>query len=204
MLEDDPLDAELNKAQLLLLEEYNCIVKWVTNRQDYLKVIASSSPDIVLSDFNIPQYNGINALNDLKQKKPLTPFIFVTGAIDEETAAETIKAGAWDYVVKDRLFRLPLAIRGALQLKEERINTFRAEEKNRQLSKAIEQSPVHIIICDKESNIEYVNKKFTEVTGYSSEEIIGKKIDALIPDHLKIEYYNSLSNINISNNGWNG
>lgn len=204
MLEDDPLDAELNKAQLFLLEEYNCSVKWVASKESYLEVISNSTPDIVLSDFNLPQYNGIEALNDLKKKHPLTPFIFVTGAIDEETAVETIKAGAWDYVVKDRLFRLPLAIRGALLLKEERTHTARAEAKKRQLSKAIEQSPVHIVICNKENTVEYVNHKFTEVTGYEPSEIIGENLNILIPPHLKVKYYQTFDDLSKSNEGWKG
>lgn len=204
MLEDDPMDAELNKAQLHLLEEYRCNVQWVSSKQAYLDAISATSPDIVLSDYNLPQYNGIEALNDLRKIHPLTPFIFVTGAIDEETAAGTIKAGAWDYVVKDRLFRLPLAIRSALLLKEERINTTRAEEKNRQLSKAVEQSPVHIVICDRENTIEYVNKKFTEVTGYTANEIIGKNVEILVPPYIKDEYYKSLNTINTSDEGWKG
>lgn len=196
LLEDDPLDADLNKVQLQLLDEYNCIVQWVTNKESYLDALKNTSPDIILSDYNLPQYNGIEALNDLKKIHPLIPFIFVTGTIDEETAAGTIKAGAWDYVVKDRLFRLPLAIRGALLLKDERINTARAEAKNRQLSKAIEQSPVHIVITDKENIIEYVNTKFTDVTGYTPEEIIGKNIEILIPPHLKEEYFKSFDLVN--------
>ncbi|HEY4786949.1 MAG TPA: response regulator, partial [Bacteroidales bacterium] len=132
MLEDDPLDADLNRAQLNLLDEYNCIVKLVSDRDSYLEAL-KSQPDIILSDYSLPQYNGLEALNDLKNRKLLIPFIFVTGTINEETAADTIKSGAWDYVVKDRLFRLPLAIRSVLKLKEEKINTLKAEILNRKL-----------------------------------------------------------------------
>jgi PAS domain S-box-containing protein len=188
MLEDDPLDAELVKAQLLLLEEYNCIVQWATTKETYIEALQTGNPDIILSDYTLPQYNGLEALMDLKGVNKLIPFIFVTGTINEETAAGTIKAGAWDYVVKDRLFRLPLAIRGALQLKDEKLNTLIAEAKNRQLSMAVEQSPVHIIISNTENIIEYVNVKFTEVTGYSSDEAIGKNIAILVPDDKKEEY----------------
>jgi PAS domain S-box-containing protein len=173
MLEDEYLDAELNKAQLHLLDEYNCTVKWVMDRESYIHALESTLPDIILSDYNIPQYSGLEALNDLKAKKLLIPFIFVTGAIDEETAAGTIKAGAWDYVVKDRLFRLPLAIRSAIQLKEERVNTLKAQEQTRKLSMVVEQCPVNILIIGIDGKIEYVNSRFSEVTGYSPEEVIG-------------------------------
>ncbi len=180
MLEDDPMDADLNRAQLLLLEEYNCIIDWVTDKESYLKAL-HTCPDLVLSDYSLPQYNGLEALKDLNDQKLLIPFIFVTGTINEETAADTIKAGAWDYVVKDRLFRLPLAIRSVLKLKKEKVNTLKAEALNRKLSMAVEQSPAHIIITDFNGRIEYVNTRFTEVTGYLPGEVIGKDPRVFIP-----------------------
>lgn len=182
LLEDDPLDAELNKTQLLLLEEYNCIVEWVSGKDEYLEALQNSYFDIVLSDYNLPSYNGLEALNDLKKRNIGIPFIFVTGTINEETAAGTIKAGAWDYVVKDRLFRLPLAIRSALKLREEKEINAKAHAQNIMLSKAIEQSPVHIILYDIHGNIEYVNARFTELTGYLPEEVMGKSVNELFPE----------------------
>lgn len=204
MLEDDPLDAELNKEHLRLLEEYNCIVHWVVDKASYLQALQTECPDIILSDYNIPGYNGLEALKDLRAINSFIPFIVVTGTIDEETAAGTIKAGAWDYVVKDRLFRLPFAIRSVLLLKDERVNTARFESRNRQLSAAIEQSPVHYVITDTNNIIEYVNTKFTEVTGYSPEEVIGKDVIILIPDSLKEKYKESFNIINRTGEGWRG
>ena len=63
-------------------------------------------------------FNGMEALKELNSRKLLIPFIFVTGTMQEEIAAGAIKAGAWDYVVKDRLFRLPLAVKSVLKLKK--------------------------------------------------------------------------------------
>jgi PAS domain S-box-containing protein len=182
LLEDDANDAELNKSQLELLEEYDCIVQWVDNKDSYLEALQLSNFDIVLSDYNLPSYNGLEALDDLRERNKLIPFIFVTGTIDEETAAGTIKAGAWDYVVKDRLLRLPLAIRSALQLREEKEINAKALAQNLILSKAIEQSPVHIIIHDINGKIEYVNARYTEVTGYAPDEVIGKSIIDVLPE----------------------
>jgi len=173
ILEDDALDFELNKVQLQQLKEYECHTLWVKDRASYLKAIEEFCPDIILSDYNLPQYNGLAALKDLQATKSVIPFIFVTGTLNEETAAGTIKNGAWDYVVKDRLFRLPLAIRAALQLKDERQRTAKTQEQNQILSMSLEQSPVHIIIGNLNGEIEYVNKRFTEVTGYTAEDVIG-------------------------------
>jgi PAS domain S-box-containing protein len=204
MLEDEVLDAELNKAQLQLLDEYNCIVLWVTGKEAFLEALHTYVPDIVLSDYNLPQYNGIEALNDLYRINPLIPFIFVTGTINEETAAGTIKAGAWDYVVKDRLFRLPLAIRSVLKLKSERVNTAKAEEQNRKLSQAVEQSPAHIVIINIERNIEYVNARFIEVTGFLQEEVIGKDPCNIIPGKYNEDYLSDIWDILKSGFSWRG
>lgn len=203
MLEDDPMDAELNRAQLLLLDEYNCIVEWVLDRESYLKGL-KSCPDLILSDFSLPQYNGLEALKDLKEQSLIIPFIFVTGTINEETAVDTIKAGAWDYVVKDRLFRLPLAIRNVLKLKEERINTNKVEQLNRKLSMAVEQSPVHIIITNIQGKIEYVNARFTEVTGFTPGEVIGKDPRVFIPGNFTDEHIGELWEDLKSGQSWRG
>ena len=204
ILEDEPLDAELNKAQLLLLEEYNCIVKWVMNKADYLEALDIFKPDIILSDYNLPQYNGIEALNDLNARNLLIPFIVVTGTIDEETAAGTIKAGAWDYVVKDRLLRLPLAIRGALKLHEEKLINLESTQLNQKLSMALEQSPSHILITNTEGIIEYVNTRFNEVTGYNINELIGKTPRILNSGYHNKEFYNVLWTTIKSGQQWRG
>jgi PAS domain S-box-containing protein len=185
MLEDEPLDAELNIAQLALLEEYNCLVEVVGDKDSYLHALETTTPDIILSDYNLPQYNGLEALRDLRARNMLIPFIFVTGTLNEETAVGTIKAGAWDYVVKDRLFRLPLAIRSVLKLKEEKLIAAETEERIKLLIMAIEQTSSQVVVSDKDGRIEYVNKKFTEVTGYTADEVLGTKSSNLFENDLK-------------------
>jgi PAS domain S-box-containing protein len=204
MLEDDPLDAELIKAQLNHLDEYECKVVWVTDKFGFLREIANREPDIVLSDFNLPQYSGLDALSDLKAHNLLVPFIFVTGALSEEIAAETIKAGAWDYVVKDRLLRLPLAIRGALQLREQRLNNARSEENNRILSSALAQSPVHVLICNIGGNIEYVNNRFAEITGFEQEETIGVNFRQFASDIYSETFWFNLWETLLKGSSWRG
>jgi PAS domain S-box-containing protein len=182
MLEDEPLDAELNRAQLQLLDEYNCIVQVVGDKASYIRALETTNPDIILSDYNLPQYNGLEALNDLISRNLLIPFIFVTGTLNEEIAAGTIKAGAWDYIVKDRLFRLPLAIRSVLKLKEQRLASSLVEDKISRLLAAIDQTTAQIIVTNPSGIIEYANKKFTEISGHKAEEVIGLPTSALTPD----------------------
>src|SRR5258707_7587227 len=80
--------------------------------------LRSGSPDIVLSDHALPRANGLDVLHTMQREQPMVPVLIVTGSIDEETAADYIKAGAADYVVKQRLHRLGPAVRRALALKE--------------------------------------------------------------------------------------
>jgi PAS domain S-box-containing protein len=204
MLEDDPLDAELNKEQLEHLEEYNCFVHWAADKESFLNAINELKFDLILSDYNLPQYTGLDALRDIKGLNHYTPFIFVTGTLNEETAAETIKSGAWDYVVKDRLIRLPLAIRGALALKDERKHLKKLEEFNQKLVMALEQSPSHIIITDTDGVIEYVNPRFTEVSGFLFTELIGNTPSILKSGYHNSEFYTNLWNTVKSGNTWRG
>lgn len=187
MLEDDPLDAELNKEQLILLEEYQCNFKIVDNKADYLDALKTYSPDIILCDYNLPLYNGLEALNNLKNFNALIPFIFVTGTMKEETAADAIKAGAWDYVVKDRLFRLPLAVRSVLNLKSEKEIAMQTQERIDNLLMAVEQTSTQIIVLNRDHHIEYVNKKFTEVTGFKPKDVIGKSAQLLSSKYEELE-----------------
>jgi len=127
LLEDNFNDAQLIKMQLVMS---GLAFKWthVTDLISFIESIHNLKPDLILSDYNLIEFTGIDALEIVKQNCPLIPFIIVTGNLDDETAIETIKLGAWDYVVKDRLNRLELAIKNALELKNEKAEKLQALE----------------------------------------------------------------------------
>lgn len=204
LLEDQPFDAELIMEQLKALDEYTCDITWTKDHDTFVAALDSLCPDIILSDYSLMGFNGLEALKIVTERKMLVPFIFVTGALDEETAVNTIKAGAWDYVVKDRLVRLPLAIKGALQLREERLNVLKAELESRKLLKAIEQSPVHIVVMNVNHDIEYVNKRFTEDTGYTLDDLKGSDSWNLILEDLPEKYFQVLKLQSDSPANWRG
>ncbi len=204
LLEDDAMDAELIREQLLTLDEYDCEIIWTKEKRTFLAALETKIPDLILSDYNLRDLTGLDALKYISKRKLLVPFIFVTGAIDEETAAGTIKAGAWDYVVKDRLLRLPLAIRGALQLREEKSNALKASLESRKLLKAIEHSPVHIIMMNVNYEIEYVNKRFTETTGYALEDLKQKDSWRFVLQNLPDKYFSDLRKKSIQPYNWHG
>jgi PleD family two-component response regulator len=84
-----------------------------------LAALDNFSPDIILSDYNLPQYDGVKALNDARLRLPDIPFILVTGAIGEDLAIDIFINGANDYVMKNRLQRLVPAVQRALEEAEE-------------------------------------------------------------------------------------
>lgn len=114
ILEDNPADAELIQFEL---EEAGLAFssKVVMTEEDFIREIQEFSPDLILSDYDLPKYNGALALTEARRLCPDTPFILVTGAIVEDRAIDILTKGAKDYVLKNRLHqRLVPAIRRAL------------------------------------------------------------------------------------------
>jgi two-component system sensor histidine kinase UhpB len=112
-LEDLPADAEmvervLRKAKLQFEK------KVVIDKPDFLKALREFQPDIILSDHSLPAFNSLEALKITREEGILSPFILVTATVSEEYAVNVIKEGASDYILKDRLERLPNAVQNAL------------------------------------------------------------------------------------------
>jgi diguanylate cyclase (GGDEF)-like protein len=116
-VEDSSHDAEL-VLETLREAGYEPRYQQVDTKEDYLKAINASPPDLILSDFSLPQFDGKTALQLLKATGLDIPFIIVSGCIGEDMAVECMKAGASDYLLKDRLGRLPHAVSQALERKK--------------------------------------------------------------------------------------
>lgn len=111
-LEDNHRDAALVR-DMLATDCPDCVITVVSTRDDFLKALAEGVHDLVLSDFQLPGFNGLEALQLVHERAPDVPFIFLSGTIGEERAIEAVRAGAADYVIKDRMRRLPVAIQRA-------------------------------------------------------------------------------------------
>jgi diguanylate cyclase (GGDEF)-like protein len=114
IVEDDTEDAELT---LLALDStgLSFIYDIATTSLECQQYLQSKTYDVVLSDYRLPSFNGLEAFSFVKQSGQDIPFILITGSLGEESAVECIKAGMTDYVLKDRLFRLPSVLQRALQ-----------------------------------------------------------------------------------------
>ncbi len=177
VLEDRPADAELILYELKR-SGYNYVSQRVDTQEDYLRAI-EEIPDIILADYSLPQFTAMQALHLLQERGLDIPFVVVTGTISEEAAVETMKQGAADYLLKDRLSRLGQAVERALQQKHLRDEKRNSEQALRlsedKFSKAFRISPDAIFIC-RLSDGRYieVNLGFSRLTGFSPNEALGK------------------------------
>jgi PAS domain S-box-containing protein len=167
ILEDYIPDAELNVIQLKK-EKLDFTHKIVSSRTNFEKALIDYKPDLILSDYNLPQYNGLEALDFVKTNCSFLPFIIVTGSLDEETAAECIKQGAWDYVIKERLVRLGPAVRNALSRKKELIEKAKSEKRFEQFANLLPE-----IVCeaDIDGRLTYLNEIAYQKFGYNRKDV---------------------------------
>ncbi len=118
-IEDSEEDSELIK-RLLIENNLPCEVTRIETRPQVFDALEKNSYDLILADCKLPTFSGLRALEIAHALKPEIPFVFVSGTIGEETAIESLRNGATDYVLKDRLSRLVPAVRRALAEAEER------------------------------------------------------------------------------------
>ena len=173
IVEDSESDAQLI-ARWLKKAGYELVYEQVETAEQMHAALEKRAWDIVISDYSLPQFDGRAALELLKETRLDIPLIVVSGTIGEERAVAMMKAGAHDYVMKGNLARLAPAVARELDQAEVRREQKRMEDQLRQLSRAVEHSPASIVITDINGNIEYVNPKFTELTGYTLDEVRGK------------------------------
>jgi serine phosphatase RsbU (regulator of sigma subunit) len=142
-LEDDPKDAELIEATLAG-EGFLGQIRVVVSREDFLDALETADIDLILADFALPGFNGMDALEIVRKNHPEFPFIFVSGRLGEETAIDSLRNGATDYVLKNRLSRLVPAVQRALAEAEEREERKNAEQALRESEKRRLQMQVEL------------------------------------------------------------
>ncbi|MFP4394804.1 MAG: GAF domain-containing protein [Anaerolineales bacterium] len=178
LIEDSENDALLI-ARVLRHGGYDLTYEQVDTPEGMRAALAQDDWNLIISDYSMPKFSGRQALKLLQETGLDLPFIIVSGAIGEEEAVAAMKAGAHDYVMKDKLARLVPAVERELAEAQIRQERRQAEEQIRRLSRAVEQNPVAIIITDPQGIVEYTNPQFTEMTGYPREVAIGHELHQL-------------------------
>ncbi len=177
MIEDVPTDAELEVRELKRAG-LHVVHRVVETEAAYREALRDFRPDLILSDFSMPHFDGMLALALARELVPDMPFIFVSGTIGEEYAIRALKNGATDYVLKNNLVRLPAAVERALQEAKERSARRQAEEEiSRQrtfLRQVIDLDRNRIFAKDREGRFTLVNQAHADFYGCSVDDVLGK------------------------------
>jgi two-component system, cell cycle sensor histidine kinase and response regulator CckA len=170
-VEDRATDAELAEREIKKVLAA-CVFQRVETRETYLAALASFQPDLIVSDYHMPQFDGLTALKLALEHTPLTPLIILTSAINEDTAVECMKAGAADYVIKEHIKRLGQAVLHALDEQRLRQERQRAEHALRasedRFRELYENAPIGLYRITPTGGILMANPAAVRMLGYAS------------------------------------
>ena len=198
-VEDQPVDAEM-AIRVLSKNNIEFEYRRVDTEEELIAELENFKPDLVISDYSMPVFDGMKALKICKEMIPELPFIILTGSINEETAVKCMKAGANDYLLKDNMTRLPFAVIEALKNAEN-------EQQKRQVEIRLQESEarykslfnnnhaIMLLIHPKEGQIVDANPAACDFYGYSYDELIGmsmKQINRLSQEELSKLYEKAL------------
>ena len=173
-LEDDPHDAALVRSTLEV-EGIACEITCVQNRDDFVAKLEIGHIDLILSDFSLPAFDGLSAVEIVRARWPGLPVILVSGSLGEERAIDSLKSGATDYVLKERLARLAPAVRRAMQEVDDQAANRQTRESLReseqQLQIVFSESPLGIALVGADGHPFLTNAALQTMLGYTGEEL---------------------------------
>jgi diguanylate cyclase (GGDEF)-like protein/PAS domain S-box-containing protein len=163
-IEDNPDDVDLT---VLELSRNGFEINWqrVDTEAHLRQTLSDWKPDVILSDYSMPSFNGMAALEVTRALAPAVPFIFISGTIGEELAIESIRKGATDYVLKDNLRRLSTAIKRAITDSVERQRTAEVEKERSRLITMMEATSDLVAIASPDDSILYLNQGGRKLLG---------------------------------------
>ena len=182
-LEDNPADALLVR-DLLVHDGLSAEIHLVTSRADFLRAFPEKEWDVVISDYRLPDFTGLDALKVVRESFPLLPFILISGNLGEQAAIESLKAGVTDYVFKHNRDRLPSAVRRAVaeaaerELRQTAEAELRRSEKQYRLLFQGNPHPMWVFDLENQKILE-VNEAAVRRYGYSRDEFLGKTLTDL-------------------------
>ena len=178
-VDDDPVDVDLERAALR--HDFRVEGRRIDTAKDFTDALDDGAFDVILCDYSMPMFSGMEALSLWQADGAQVPFIFVTGRLSEEVAVGCIKAGATDYVLKVNLTRLAAAVQRALREFAAGRALRQVEAERARVMAAVEQTAEAVLIVDAARRVQYVNPAFSNITGYSAEEVLGRDAFNLAP-----------------------
>lgn len=176
ILEDVPMDAELVEYELERAR-IPFVAHRVDSKDSFLQELDAFCPDVILSDYTLPRFDGMTALSLARERVPSIPFLIVTGSVNEETAVGCMKAGATDYLLKSNLARIGPAIQAALErerAREERVHAEMAlAASERRFRSLVQNSSDLVTIVAPDSTILYASDSAERIVGYSAGDLVG-------------------------------
>jgi diguanylate cyclase (GGDEF)-like protein/PAS domain S-box-containing protein len=169
VVEDVPTEAEI-AVRHLESGGFSCSWKRVDSEAGLRRMLDESRPDLVLSDFTLPGFDGISALEIVQELTPDIPFIFLSGTIGEERAIDALQRGAHDYVLKTNLARLVPAVRRALS---DAISRRARNSLEQQLRDIVLTSQDWIWEHDRDGKFTFCSNSVRQILGYAPEDVLG-------------------------------
>src|SRR5580658_2404468 len=185
LVEDQESDATLVRLHLSR-NKIQCALHRVQSETEFIDALKDVKPDVILSDFSMPQFDGLRALELAVKLVPQVPFIFVSGTIGEERAIEALRGGATDYVLKGNLKRLASAVQRAVResalaaLQQQAAQQLRDNEAR--LRATVETSQDWIWETDVDGKFRYCSAAVTDILGYQPADVIGQDFRAYLSD----------------------
>ncbi|MBS3817899.1 response regulator [bacterium] len=176
----------------------------VENLSQMKKALDEKKWDVVIADYVLPQFSGLGALKHIKNRGSDLPLIMVSGKIGEDTAADSIKKGAYDFVMKDHLFKLTPAVERALEEVESLKKRKKAEQEQARLAAALEQAMEGVLVVNCRRVIQYVNPSVERIIGIQGKEIKGKKLDVLGFTKKNPQKFQDMKKAIQKDESWNG
>ena len=179
ILEDVPMDAELVEYELERAR-VPFLSHRVDSREGFLEALDGFKPDLILSDYTLPRFDGMTALSLAKERAPSVPFLIVTGSVNEETAVGCMKAGATDYLLKSNLARIGPAIQAALERSRAHAQKVQAEAalaaSERRFRSLVQNSSDLVTILAPDGTILYASDSAQRIVGYKPDDLVGESL----------------------------
>jgi PAS domain S-box-containing protein len=200
-LEDDPNDSAL--VQSTLKEGgFTCSTIRVQTEEAFVAALENGGVDLILSDYTLPEFDGLSAMEIARTKCPDVPLIFVSGTLGEERSIVALKSGATDYVLKEGLARLVPAVRRVMLEVEALSERRRTQEQIADQAALLDEAQDAIMVRDLAGTIIFWNKGAERIYGWSRQEVIGRDVGEFLTADVKT--FAEATALTIKHGKWSG